>query len=257
MERLRTTLIAMAMILSSHIATCAYVRVVIDPKSIAAVGANTALIKKLEDDHNKQTDSIKSRKKKIAAYTASMATIKELYKLSMQNVRGFGSESVYYREMGEEFGKIPLNTVRAMKAIKSNPFVNYINGLNYIYDIQLKAVSLVGTFVDIVNDGRVSLSDFTSKRPGDKLSELLKNAHIGKGDGYNFLDRNERLTLANSLLFDLRQLNYDLEQLVYVSQYCGLRDMLYNIDPMTWYNYINAKYDVEYAILLWKNDPLI
>ena len=129
--------------------------------------------------------------------------------------------------------------------------------LNYISNIQLHAISLIGTFVDIVSNGSVRLSDFTSHKKGDKLSELLKKAHIGKGDGYNFLDRNERLTLANSLLFDLRNLNYNLEQLVYVSQYCGLREMLYNLDPMTWYNYVNAKYDVEYAIMQWNNDPLI
>lgn len=256
MERLRTIVIVCVVLMSVRLTVSAKF-VVVDVNCIKAVGANTALIKKLEDDHNKQTDSIKARKKKIAAYTASMATIKELYKLSMQNVRGFGTESVYYREMGEEFGKIPLNTARALKAIKKNPFVNYINGLNYISDIQLKTVSLVGTFIDIVTNGSVRLSDFRSQKKGDKLSELLKNAKIGKGDGYNFLDRNERLTLANSLLFDLRQLNYDLEQLVFVSQYCGIRDMLYNIDPMTWYNYINAKYDVEYAIMMWKNDPLI
>ena len=257
MERRRTTLIVIAMLLSSHISSHAYMKFVIDKSCIAAETGNTALIKKLEDDHNKQLDSIKSRKKKIASYTASMATIKELYKLSMQNVRGFGTESVYYREMAEEFGKMPLNTARALKAISHSPVVNYINGLNYISNIQLHAISLIGTFVDIVSNGSVRLSDFTSHKKGDKLSELLKKAHIRKGDGYNFLDRNERLTLANSLLFDLRNLNYNLEQLVYVSQYCGLREMLYNLDPMTWYNYVNAKYDVEYAIMQWNNDPLI
>ena len=256
MERLRTTLIA-CVLLAAPLAAGAK-RVVIDKSSITAVGANTALIKKLEDDHNEQLDSIKSRKRKIAAYTASMATIKALYKQSMQNIRGFGTETVYYRQMADEFGKIPLNTARAMKAIsRRNPVVNYVNSLNYILNIQIHAVSLVGTFVDIVNNGRVSLSDFTSKRKDDKLSELLKNAHIGKGDGYNFLDRNERLTLANSLLFDLRQLNYNLEQLVYVSMYCGVQDMLYNLDPVTWDNYINARYSIEYAVLQWKNVPLI
>ncbi len=33
-------------------------------------------------------------------YSVSMATIKELYKLSMQNISGFGTESGYYKEMG-------------------------------------------------------------------------------------------------------------------------------------------------------------
>lgn len=257
MERLIAKLLVSAMLLSLPFAASAYYRVVIDPKCIGAVSANTALVKGLEDEHNQQLDSIKARKQKIAAYSASMSTIKELYRQSMQNVRGFNEESVYYREMAEEFAKIPVNTAKAVKAISRSPFVNYINSLNYILNIQMNAVSLVGTFVDIVNNGKVSLSDFTSHKSNDKLSELLKNAHIGKGDKYNFLDRNERLTLANSLLFDLRQLNYNLEQLVFVSNYCGIRDMLYNLDPLTWYNYFNAKYSVEYAVRQWQQDPLI
>lgn len=257
MERLKTTLIALTMLFTSHVASNAQGRLVSDPWSTAAVGVNTVAIEKMEGEQNKQLDSIKARKNKIAAYTASMETIKELYKLSMQNVRGFGDESVYYVQMAEEFGKIPVNTARALKAINHSPFINYINSLDCIVNIQLHSISLVGKFVDIVNNGKVSLTDFTSKSKDDKLSQLLKDAHIGKGDGYNFLDRLERLTLANSLLYDLRSLNNQLEQIVYTCQVCGFVDMLRNLDPESWYNVLGMQIIVENAISRWDYDPLI
>ena len=257
MERLRMVFIAFAMSLSSHLTAYAQVKEVNDPKTTAAVVANTALEKKMEDEHNEVLDTIKSRKKKIESYTASMTTIKELYKMSMQNVKGFGYETVYYKQMVEEFSKIPDNTARALKAINHSPVVNYINSLDYILNIETHAISLIGTFVDIVNNGKVSLSDFTSKSKDDKLSQLLKDAHLGKGDGYNFLDRSERLTLANSLLYDLRSINIQLEQLTYVCQACGVAEMLFNLDPISWFKVMDLKYTVESAILQWDMDPLI
>lgn len=257
MERLKTTLIALTMLFTSHVASNAQGRVVSDPWSTAAVGVNTVAIEKMEGEQNKQLDSIKARKNKIAAYTASMETIKELYKLSMQNIRGFGDESVYYVQMAEEFGKIPVNTARALKAINHSPFMNYINSLDCILNIQLHSINLIGTFVDIVNNGKVSLTDFTSKSKDDKLSQLLKDAHIGKGDGYNFLDRLERVTLANNLLYELKSLNYQLEKIVYISKICGLADMLRNLDPESWLNVLAMKGIVEYAVWQWDYNPLI
>ena len=135
MERLRMVFIAFAMSLSSHLTAYAQVKEVNDPKTTAAVVANTALEKKMEDEHNEVLDTIKSRKKKIENYTASMTNIKELYKMSMQNVKGFGHETVYYKQMVEEFSKIPDNTARALKAINHSPVVNYINSLDYILNI--------------------------------------------------------------------------------------------------------------------------
>ena len=65
MERLRMVFIAFAMSLSSHLTAYAQVKEVNDPKTTAAVVANTALEKKMEDEHNEVLDTIKSRKKKI------------------------------------------------------------------------------------------------------------------------------------------------------------------------------------------------
>ena len=75
-------------------------KVVIDKNCIKVVAANTASQKLIEDQHNQRLDSIASKKQKVELYSVSMATIKELYKLTMENISGFGTESLYYKEIG-------------------------------------------------------------------------------------------------------------------------------------------------------------
>ena len=75
-------------------------KIVIDPKTIEQVGINMASQKAIEDEHNKRLDTIASKQRKLEQYTISMATIKEVYKLTMENVSGFGTESKYYVEIG-------------------------------------------------------------------------------------------------------------------------------------------------------------
>ena len=178
MGKIKKAILAIvAMLLSAHSAN-AWVRVVYDINSTAAVGANTAFQKIIEDSHNTRLDSIRSKQAKIMSYTASMQTIKELYRMSMQNVSGFGEESAYYKQMAENFLQVPGNTARAVKAINRCPGINYVNSLNEIVNIQAEVVGLIEDFVDIVNNGKVDLSAFTSGKRNDKLSAFLKNAHL-------------------------------------------------------------------------------
>ena len=74
-------------------------RVVYDPWTTGQVGANTTAQKLIENKHNERLDTISEKQKKILQYTATMEGIKELYHLTMTNVRGFGEESAYYKEI--------------------------------------------------------------------------------------------------------------------------------------------------------------
>ena len=87
-------------ILVCSFSVSAQYRVVMDPYCLKAVSTNMATQKAIEDEHNKRLDSISSKQNKLEQYTVSMATIKELYKLTMENVTGFGTESRYYIEIG-------------------------------------------------------------------------------------------------------------------------------------------------------------
>ena len=79
---------------------------VLHPWTTGAVTANAASQEVIESQHNNRLDSINSKQQKLMQYTATMATIKELYKLSMENVSGFGSESQYYVEIGATVAEI-------------------------------------------------------------------------------------------------------------------------------------------------------
>ena len=99
MVKLRLFL-TVALVTAASVQTFAGWRIVIDKNCIKVVAANTASQKLIEDQHNLRLDSIAAKQQKVELYSVSMATIKELYKLSMQNISGFGTESRYYKEIG-------------------------------------------------------------------------------------------------------------------------------------------------------------
>ena len=81
MEKLRIIFV-LAMLLASLNIRAGW-RVVIDKKTTAAVMSNAASQKLIEDRHNGRLDSINTKQEKLMKYTATMASIKELYQLSM------------------------------------------------------------------------------------------------------------------------------------------------------------------------------
>ena len=94
-KRILVIMLASVMLTDAHAAW----RVVTDPWTAAQVAENTASQKLIEEQHNARLDSISSKQQKIMQYTAAMETIKELYRISMQNVTGFGEETRYYGEI--------------------------------------------------------------------------------------------------------------------------------------------------------------
>ena len=105
-------------------------RIVIDRNCIATVGANLASQKLIEGQHNQRLDSIASKKQKVELYTVSMATIKELYKLSMENISGFGTESLYYKEIGSCAFDILKDVPELIETVGRAKFTNKLLCLN-------------------------------------------------------------------------------------------------------------------------------
>ena len=98
------------------------VRIVIDPWSIEAVVQNMATQAAVENMHNKRLDSIAAKQKKIEQLTVTMATIAEAYQITMQNIRGFGSESRYYIEIGLNSYEIVTRVPRILRKISRAHF---------------------------------------------------------------------------------------------------------------------------------------
>ena len=99
-------------------------RLVYDPKTTGQVAANTTAQKLIEDKHNERLDTISAKQKKILQYTATMEGIKELYHLTMTNVRGFGEETAYYKEIFQLSADILMSVPAVTKYIASNPVKN-------------------------------------------------------------------------------------------------------------------------------------
>ncbi len=213
----------------------AYYKVVFDPWTTAQVTANAGEQKLIEDKHNQRLDTISAKQKKIAQYTATMESIKELYRVSMTNIRGFGEESVFYKEIAQLSVDILTGVPTVTKFLVKHPGKNYILCLNELTDVMLETEGLVSDFVNIVNNGKV-------KNP-------LKKAK--SNDGYNFLDRYTRVSLTYKIYGRLLEIKYRMDAMVMMCQFGTWGDVFFAIDPQTWAAYYQSSNAVNQLINDW------
>ena len=212
---------------------------VIDKNCVKVVTSNTASQKLIENQHNQRLDSIASKKKKVELYSVSMATIKELYKLTMENVSGFGTESRYYKEIGSCAFDILKDVPELIKTVNQAKFTNKLYCLTELGGLVMETQQLVGNFVNIVNNAKVQ-----NPLKGQGTAEK-------KNDGYNLLDRYERLTLANSIYTGLMEIRYKVEGMMLMAQYATVNDLFFAIDPEGWANIVTMKNQVGGLIRDW------
>ena len=272
----------MAVLLAVSSTAGAAWRVVFDPKTTAQVAANTASQKVIEEKHNARLDSISAKQQKIMQYTAAMQTIKELYRISMENITGFGEETKYYGEICQITLEIMENVPVVIDYINHSPVKNYILCVSEIADVVTETEGLVADSVDIVNNGKIhnplKKESTITKCPKcggeirtiDTPSQDTPHVYVCKscgwytynihdvtaednvGDGYNLLNRYERLTLANRIYSRLLEIKYKMEVMAMMCQYCnGISDVLYAIDPESWAAYFTGKNIVEGLINDW------
>ncbi len=214
-------------------------KVVIDKNCVKVVTSNTASQKLIENQHNQRLDSIASKKKKVELYSVSMATIKELYKLTMENVSGFGTESRYYKEIGSCAFDILKDVPELIKIVNQAKFTNKLYCLTELGGLVMETQQLVGNFVNIVNNAKVQ-----NPLKGQGTAEK-------KNDGYNLLDRYERLTLANTIYTGLMEIRYKVKGMMLMAQYTTVNDLFFAIDPEGWANIVTMKNQVGGLIRDW------
>ena len=212
-------------------------RVVYDPWTTGQVSANTTAQKLIENKHNTRLDSISAKQKKIMEYTAAMATIKEVYQMTLQNVEGFGPETAYYKEIFSCAADILTDVPVVLKAIAKSPVKNYVLCLNELADVTIETEGLIHDFKTIVNNGKIKFPDGIVKQ---KIPEGGGRFNMEKNDGYNLLDRYERLTLANNIYSRLLQMKYKMDAMVMMCQYCGWSDAFFALDPESWAAYFTG-----------------
>ena len=238
MVKLRFILAAMFLISASTPMLAGW-KVVIDKNCVKVVTSNTASQKLIENQHNQRLDSIASKKKKVELYSVSMATIKELYKLTMENVSGFGTESRYYKEIGSCAFDILKDVPELIKIVNQPKFTNKLYCLTELGGLVMETQQLVGNFVNIVNNAKVQ-----NPLKGQGTAEK-------KNDGYNLLDRYERLTLTNTIYTGLMEIRYKVEGMMLMAQYATVNDLFFAIDPEGWANIVTMKNQVGGLIRDW------
>ncbi len=232
-------ILAMVLMATASIPVSAGWKVVIDKNCIKVVAANTASQKLIEDQHNQRLDSIASKKQKVELYSVSMATIKELYKLTMENVSGFGTESLYYKEIGTCAFDILKDVPELISTVNKAKFKNKLACLTELGGLVMETQQLVGNFVNIVNNAKVQ-----NPLKGQGTAER-------KSDGYNLLDRYERLSLANRIYTDLMEIRYKVEGMMLMAQFATANDLFFAIDPEGWANVVTMKNQVGGLIQDW------
>ena len=203
-------------------------RIVFDRNCLKIVMANTASQKLIEEQHNQRVDTIAAKKQKV-----------ELYKLSMENISGFGTESLYYKEIGLCALDILRNVPVLVSTVNRAKFSNKLLCLNELGNLVAETQQLVGNFVNIVNNAKIP-----NPLQGQATAEK-------KDDGYNLLDRYERLTLANSIYTDLNRIRYKVEGMVLMAQYATANDLFFAIDPEGWANVVTMKNHVGNLVQDW------
>lgn len=224
---------------AASLSAAAQYRVVIDPYCIEAVSQNLATQKAIEGEHNKRLDSISAKQNKLEQYTVSMATIKELYKVTMENVSGFGTESRYYVEIGSCAFDIIKDVPELVKVVSKAKFANKVLCLNELANVVTQTQQLVADFVNIVNNAKIE-----NPLKGQATAEK-------KGDGYNLLDRYERLTVANRIYTDLMEIRYKVQGMMAMARYATMNDLFFAIDPEGWANVMVMKNNVNGLVMDW------
>lgn len=214
-------------------------KVVSDPYCLKAVTTNLATQKAIEEQHNRRLDSISSKQAKVEQYTVGMATITELYKATLENISGFGTESRYYVEIGLCAFDIVRSVPGLVKAVGKADFANKASCLNELGNLSARTQQLVADFINIVNNGRVQ-----NPLKGQAAAET-------KSDGYNFLDRYDRLTVANRIYTDLLEIRYRVQAMTAMARYASKDDLFFAIDPEGWANMKAVQNQAGLLILSW------
>ena len=217
--------------LTASIQSFAGWRVVVDKNCIKIVSSNLAAQKLIEEQHNARLDTIAAKQQKVELYSVSMATMKELYKLSMQNISGFGTKSLYYKEIGSCAFDIIRNVPELIKTVSKAKFTNQLYCLTELGGLVMETQQLVGNFVNIVNNARIS-----NPLKGEGTAEK-------KSDG--------RMSLANSIYTHLNEIRYKVDGMMLMAQYATLNDLCFAIDPEGWANMVTMKNHVDGLVSDW------
>lgn len=226
-------------------------RVVFDKTTTAQVVQNTAWQEAAEQTHNISLDSVRSKKVKTSEYAATMYSLKELYKKSMQNVRGVDEETRIYKNIFSVTTEVLKNASAASQALYRNKkfLMNHAVCMNEIGNLFTETYSLINVYIKVVTSGgSTQVPESVYSFDPDELAISGKN-----GDGYNWMDRKQRYDLAMSIWRSLRTINFKLQAIIFKATYLSsLSNLLYTIDYENWAKIVTGDAIAKTIIRDWK-----
>lgn len=209
-----------------------------DKETLGQLTINTSAQVATNDLHNRQVDSIKQKQSKLLTIVTEIANQKLLIIQTYRNVTGFKKESKIYLAIAETGGDIIRHSQKAVSVINDSKFTGKAMAIIKVSDLVSQAISLGKAFSDIVADCEVP--------------NPLNQSEKGNKDKYNLLNRNERLYMANDILFRLRGIDQSLRFLIYLCKNSGWRDLIFHIDRKTYITYIVTKVNTKDIINKWE-----
>ena len=167
----------------------------------------------------------------VMANTASQKLIEEQHNQRVDTIAA--------KKQKVELYTVSMATMKELYKLNKAKFSNKLLCLNELGNLVAETQQLVGNFVNIVNNARIP-----NPLQGQATAEK-------KDDGYNLLDRYERLTLANSIYTDLNRIRYKVEGMVLMAQYATANDLFFAIDPEGWANVVTMKNHVGNLVQDW------
>lgn len=221
------------------VANAAYVKIVSDPWSLAAWTGNTAYITGVEMSNTRAVEETEGMKRKTFAYHTAVLEAKEFHLKSMQNVAGFGQESRYYKEIYNISADIVMRCPRLIDSFKQADLSGKAYAITRISQLYSHTVQLVQDFVNIVNNGKV-------KNP------LEVGNTDTKSDGYNLIDRDQRLEIVLTIYADLRAIRDKIWMWEYSIVMANWGDVANVIDSKIFYKAISGKNIAQEIVNKWE-----
>lgn len=241
MGRLMMILACIAISFLSGICNAQVAKINLDQKTILQVEANTTAIITQEEIHNLVVDSIKEKQSKLSELLVWIAENRRWHQEALKNIKGWGEESKIYKKMYSVGCDIVFDSARAISLIgKSNLTQKAVASIQ-VAKLVTSAISTGKVFADIVTNSTV-------RNPVQTEDSDKKK---GEGDKHNLLNRDERVTMANKLLDELKEIDRQLMLICYMAKYSTLDDLIRSIDCQTWYSMVWGKLTAKEIIRKW------
>lgn len=213
-----------------------------DHKTIGMVEANTFTITASMLAQNAIVDSIKNKQLTVEVIQAGMLAILEGLKEANQNVSEFKKSSSYFKQINRTAYNIAQHSIEATELINKSKLVGKANALIKVGSLVTDVIALGNTFVNVVANAKVE-----HPMKGFASSDLVSN----KGDGFNFLNRYERMMLYNKILSQLKRIDFQLLCIAWTAKTSTFRDLVMQLEPTAYGKLINMKWTSQHLVDKW------